>query len=79
MAYLPQKVVSWRYQRGQRSLMANLEKSGVAGASTANAEMAVGRGGGAALDGEEDDDGNAKTSPPCLLLPPSKDLCLLQV
>jgi hypothetical protein len=36
LAFLPPRVVAWRYQRGQRSLLQNLSAAGTAGtASTA--------------------------------------------
>jgi hypothetical protein len=52
LAYLPPRVVAWRYQRGQRSLLENLSLAGVAAAKAKalhlTAGAAVGEGGAGA-------------------------------
>jgi hypothetical protein len=63
LAYMPPRVVSWRYQRGQRSLLDNLQTAGVAAAKSKAAELA-GRSataGGAGL--AEDEDPDAEVPP----------------
>jgi hypothetical protein len=48
MAFLPPRVVSWAYQRGQRSLLQNMGGDGAAGAAAG--------GGGSTSPGDEDDE-----------------------
>ena len=61
LQYLPPRVVSWRYQRGQRSLLENLGRAATDGTSSQNtgasgAEENVGRGNGGEEEDDEDDD-----------------------
>ncbi|RYE95980.1 MAG: hypothetical protein EOO41_05100, partial [Methanobacteriota archaeon] len=59
LAYLPPRLVSWRYQRGNRSLLRNLSAAGVASATTAiasNSKAATSEAAAAAVGGVEDED-----------------------
>lgn len=56
LTYLPPRVVSWRYKRGQRSLLDNLSGAGVAAAQAAQATAAAQAAASPAEEEAEEDD-----------------------